>query len=55
MTGKFWMQQLEENVKIATEFKALNEEEMLVLEEKTKPYYEDLMFFKGLSEWPPEW
>lgn len=47
--------ELEENVKIATEFKALNEDEMLAIEDKTKPYYEDLMFFKGLSEWPPEW
>ena len=47
--------ELEENVKIASEFKSLTEDEMLAIEEKTKPHYEDLMFFKGLSKWPPEW
>lgn len=47
--------ELEENVQIAKDFKPLNEDEMLALEEKTSPYYEDLMFFKGLSEWPQEW
>lgn len=47
--------ELEENVKIATEFSGLSEDEMLAIEDKTHPYYEDLMFFKGLSEWPPDW
>ncbi len=47
--------ELEENVEIASGFKPLTEDEMLALEEKTKPYYEDLMFFKGLSDWPSEW
>lgn len=47
--------ELEENVKIAAEFNNLSEDEMLAIEEKTKPYYNDLMFFKGLSDWPSEW
>ncbi len=47
--------ELEENIKIAKEFKPLTADEMLTIEDKTKPYYKDLMFFKGLSEWPPEW
>ncbi len=28
---------------------------ILTIEAKTKPYHKDLMFFKGLSKWPPEW
>jgi hypothetical protein len=28
---------------------------MLAIEEKTKPYYKDMQFFKLLSEWPTEW
>jgi len=47
--------ELEENVKIAKEFKQLTVDEMLAIEEKAKPYYKDLMFYKGLSKWPPEW
>ena len=47
--------ELEENIRIAREFRPLSADEMLAIEEKAKPYYKDLMFFKGLSEWPPEW
>jgi predicted aldo/keto reductase-like oxidoreductase len=47
--------QLEENIKIAQNFKPLTAEQMLAIEEKTKPYYKEIMFFKNLSEWPPEW
>ena len=47
--------ELEENIRIAREFKPLTADEMLAIEDKTKPYYKDLMFFKGLSDWPPEW
>ncbi len=47
--------ELEENIKIAQEFKPLTADEMLAIEAKTKPYYRDLLFFKNLSEWPPEW
>ena len=47
--------ELEENIRIAREFKPLNADEMLIIEEKAKPYFKDLMFFKGLSKWPPEW
>jgi aryl-alcohol dehydrogenase-like predicted oxidoreductase len=47
--------QLEENIKIAMEFKPLTAEQMLAIEDKTKPYYKEIMFFKNLSEWPPEW
>ncbi|NOY36725.1 MAG: aldo/keto reductase [Chlorobi bacterium] len=47
--------ELEENIKIAKEFKPLDADRLLAIEEKTKPYYKDLMFFKGLSDWPPEW
>jgi len=47
--------ELEENIRIAQEFEALTADEMLAIEEKVKPYYEHLMFYKGLSEWPKEW
>jgi predicted aldo/keto reductase-like oxidoreductase len=44
--------ELEENVKIASEFQPLTADEMLAIEDKVKPHYEHLMFYKGLSEWP---
>lgn len=47
--------QLEENINIALNFKPLTADRMLAIEEKTKPYYKELQFFKNLSEWPPEW
>jgi len=47
--------ELEENMKIAMEFRPLSADEMLAIEAKTKPHYKDLLFFKNLSEWPPEW
>ena len=47
--------ELEENVQIASEFEPLTAEEMLAIEDKVKPHYEHLMFYKGLSEWPEEW
>ena len=47
--------QLEENIKIAQDFRPLTPDQMLVLEEKTKPYYKELQFFKNISEWPTEW
>jgi len=47
--------ELEENVKIASEFEPLTADEMLAIEEKVKPYYEHLMFYKGLSDWPEVW
>ena len=47
--------ELEENVQLAKEFKPLNEDELFAIEEKVKPHYEHLMFYKFLSEWPPEW
>lgn len=47
--------QLEENIKIAQNFQPLTADQMLAIEEKTKPYYKELQFFKNLSEWPAEW
>ncbi|MCK7517160.1 MAG: hypothetical protein MZV64_05280 [Ignavibacteriales bacterium] len=47
--------ELEENIKIAENFKPLSADQMLAIEEKTKPYYKDLLFFKNLSERPTEW
>ena len=47
--------ELEENLKIAKEFTQLNENEMLAIEDKVKPHYEHLMYYKGLTEWPVEW
>lgn len=47
--------QLEENISIARNFKPLTADQMLAIEEKTKPYYKELQFFKNLSEWPAEW
>ena len=49
------VEQLEENIKIAWDFKPLTADQMLAIEDKTKPYYKEIMFFKNLSEWPPEW
>ena len=47
--------ELEENVEITKNFKPLSVNEMLEIEELTKPYYKDLQFFKGLSQWPQDW
>ena len=47
--------QLEENIKIAENFKPLTADQMLAIEAKTKPYYKELQFFKNQSEWPAEW
>ncbi len=47
--------ELEENIKIAQEFETLTADEMLAIEDKVKPHYEHLMFYKGLSEWPEVW
>lgn len=47
--------QLEENINIALNFKPLTADQMMAIEEKTKPYYKELLFFKNLSEWPAEW
>ena len=48
--------ELEENMKIAKEFKPLTAEEMVAIEEKVKPHFEHLQFFKdGIGEWPVEW
>lgn len=49
------IKELEENIEIARNFSPLNEDEMLAIEELTKPHYKDLQFFKGLSDWPKEW
>ena len=45
----------EENVRIATEFEALTEDEMIGIEDKVKPHKDHLLFYKGLSEWPEVW
>jgi len=47
--------ELEENIAIAREFKALTADEMLAIEDKVKPHHEHLMFYKGLSDWPEVW
>ncbi|MDT8401687.1 MAG: aldo/keto reductase [Bacteroidales bacterium] len=48
--------ELEENIQIAREFKQLSADELLAIEEKAKPHYEHLQFFKdGIGEWPSEW
>lgn len=47
--------ELEENIKIAQEFQQLSADEMLAIEDKVKPHYKHLMYFKGLAEWPVEW
>jgi len=47
--------ELEENIRIAKNFVPLTADQILELEDLTKPYYKEISFFKGLSEWPPEW
>lgn len=47
--------ELEENIEIARNFKPLTADQMLAIEEKTKPYYEQLQFFKNIGEWPASW
>jgi len=49
------LRELEENVEIATGFNPLTADQMLAIEEKTKPHYKDLLFFKNLSVWPTDW
>lgn len=48
--------ELEENIKIAREFKQLSADDLLAIEDKVKPHFEHLQFFKdGIGEWPAEW
>ncbi len=48
--------ELEENIQIAHDFKQLSADELLAIEDKAKPHYEHLQFFKdGIGEWPAEW
>jgi aryl-alcohol dehydrogenase-like predicted oxidoreductase len=48
--------ELEENIKIAQQFKPLTPDEMLAIEDKAKPHFEHLQFFKdGIGEWPADW
>ncbi len=48
--------ELEENIKIAREFKQLDADQLLAIEDKAKPHYEHLQFFKdGIGEWPADW
>jgi hypothetical protein len=48
--------ELEENMRIAQEFTPLTADEMLAIEDKAKPHYELLQFFKdGIGEWPADW
>jgi hypothetical protein len=47
--------ELEENIKIAKNFKPLTADQMLAIEAKTKPFYTELQFFKNIGTWPPEW
>lgn len=49
------IRELEENIEIAKNFSPLNEDELLAIENLTKPHYKDLQFFKGLSDWPTDW
>lgn len=49
------LRELEENIEIATGFNPLTADQMLAIEEKTKPHYKDLLFFKNLSVWPTDW
>jgi len=42
--------ELEENIKIAQEFESLSADELLAIEDKVKPHYKHLQFFKVLSE-----
>ncbi len=49
------LEELEENIGIASNFKPLTADQMVAIEEKTKPHYEDLLFFKNLSAWPTDW
>lgn len=47
--------ELEENIEIAKNFLALDADMMLAIEEKVKPYYKELLFFKNISTWPEEY
>ena len=44
--------ELENNIQIAKEFAQLSADELLAIEKKAEPHYKELMFFKGLSNWP---
>ncbi|MEX0982050.1 MAG: aldo/keto reductase [Bacteroidales bacterium] len=49
------IEELEENIEIVRNFKELSVDEMLEIENLTQPYYTELQFFKGLSQWPQKW
>ncbi len=45
--------ELEENIRIAREFKPLSADDLLAIEDKVKPHFKYLQFFKnGLFDWP---
>jgi len=52
ITGIGEIAELEKNIQIAKELVQLSADEMLVIEKKAEPYFKELMFFKGLSNWP---
>lgn len=48
--------ELEENIQIARAFEPLDADQLLAIEDKAKPHYEHLQFFKdGIGEWPADW
>lgn len=47
IVGISTIQELEENIRIAKNFKPLSKEEMALLEELTKPYFDDAAWFKN--------
>lgn len=49
------LRELEENVQITKDFKPLNADQLLAIEDKVKPHYREIMFWKNLSEWPVDW
>ncbi len=49
------LKELEENISITKDFKPLSPEQLLAIEDKVKPHYREIMFWKNLSEWPVDW
>jgi aryl-alcohol dehydrogenase-like predicted oxidoreductase len=48
--------ELEENIRIAKEFRPLTADDLLAIEDKVKPHSEYLQFFKdGIQDWPSDW
>lgn len=49
------IEELEENIRLAKQFQPLTVDELIEIEEKTKPHYKSILFYRGLSDKPMDY